>query len=75
MRAAGDARSLGLYGFGAAAHIVAQVARHEQRRVLAFTRTRHRATVLTDGRILFTGGSNLDWRLPELKTAEVYSTD
>jgi propanol-preferring alcohol dehydrogenase len=38
LRAAGDARSLGLYGFGAAAHIVAQVARHEQRRVLAFTR-------------------------------------
>ena len=29
---------LGLYGFGAAAHIVAQVARHEGRRVFAFTR-------------------------------------
>ena len=32
------ARSIGLYGFGAAAHIVAQVCRHEQRRVYAFTR-------------------------------------
>ncbi len=36
--AAGDARSLGLYGFGAAAHVVAQVARHQGRRVFAFTR-------------------------------------
>ena len=38
LRAAGDAASLGLYGFGAAAHLVAQVARHEGRRVFAFTR-------------------------------------
>jgi propanol-preferring alcohol dehydrogenase len=38
LRAAGDARRLGLYGFGAAAHLVAQVARHEGRRVFAFTR-------------------------------------
>ena len=38
LRAAGDAESLGLYGFGAAAHIVAQVARSEGRRVFAFTR-------------------------------------
>jgi propanol-preferring alcohol dehydrogenase len=36
--AAGDAPRLGLYGFGAAAHIVAQVARHEGRRVFAFTK-------------------------------------
>ena len=33
-----DARRLGLYGFGAAAHIVIQVARHFGQRVLAFTR-------------------------------------
>ena len=38
LRAAGDAERLGLYGFGAAAHIVAQLAVHEGRRVLAFTR-------------------------------------
>ncbi len=38
LRMAGDARRLGLYGFGAAAHIVAQVARHEGREVYAFTR-------------------------------------
>jgi propanol-preferring alcohol dehydrogenase len=38
LRLAGDAARLGLYGFGAAAHIVAQVAVHEGRRVYAFTR-------------------------------------
>jgi propanol-preferring alcohol dehydrogenase len=38
LRMAGDARRLGLYGFGAAAHILAQVARHQGRRVFAFTR-------------------------------------
>jgi propanol-preferring alcohol dehydrogenase len=35
---AGDARNLGLYGFGAAAHILAQVARWQGRSVFAFTR-------------------------------------
>jgi propanol-preferring alcohol dehydrogenase len=34
----GDAERLGLYGFGASAHIVCQVARHQGRRVFAFTR-------------------------------------
>src|SRR5574337_623805 len=39
LRAAGDdAADLGLYGFGAAAHLLAQVARHQGRRVYAFTR-------------------------------------
>lgn len=35
---AGDARRLGIYGFGAAAHIIAQVAVHQGREVFAFTR-------------------------------------
>ena len=38
LRMAGDAERVGLYGFGASAHIVAQVARHEGRRVFAFTK-------------------------------------
>jgi propanol-preferring alcohol dehydrogenase len=38
LRKTGDAKRLGIYGFGAAAHIVAQVARHEGREVFAFTR-------------------------------------
>lgn len=38
-RMAGEGRRLGLYGFGAAAHIVVQLARHQGQRVYAFTRT------------------------------------
>jgi propanol-preferring alcohol dehydrogenase len=38
LRMVGDARRLGIYGFGAAAHIIAQVAIHEGREVFAFTR-------------------------------------
>lgn len=34
----GDARRIGLYGFGAAAHIIAQVARHQGNEIYAFTR-------------------------------------
>ena len=37
LRMAGDGRRLGLYGFGAAAHIIAQVARWQGRQVFAFT--------------------------------------
>ena len=39
LRMAGDARRLGIYGFGAAAHIVAQIARWQGRRLFAFTRS------------------------------------
>lgn len=38
LRMAGEARHLGLYGFGAAAHIVTQLALSQGRRVYAFTR-------------------------------------
>jgi alcohol dehydrogenase, propanol-preferring len=38
LRKAGEAKRLGIYGFGAAAHIVTQVARHQGREVFAFTR-------------------------------------
>ena len=38
LKLAGDGQQLGIYGFGAAAHIVAQVAIHEGREVYAFTR-------------------------------------
>jgi propanol-preferring alcohol dehydrogenase len=36
-RMAGEAPRLGLYGFGAAAHLIAQVAVHQRREVFAFT--------------------------------------
>jgi propanol-preferring alcohol dehydrogenase len=42
-RMAGDVERLGLYGFGAAAHTIAQVARFEGRRVYAFVRPGDRA--------------------------------
>ena len=38
LRMAGEGKNLGLYGFGAAAHIIAQVARWQGREVFAFTR-------------------------------------
>jgi len=38
LRLAGDATRLGLYGFGSSAHLIAQVARWQGRRVFAFTR-------------------------------------
>jgi len=38
LRMAGAAERIGIYGFGAAAHIVAQLARHEGRTIAAFTR-------------------------------------
>jgi propanol-preferring alcohol dehydrogenase len=37
-RMTGDAARIGLYGFGASAHIIAQVARYQGRRFYAFTR-------------------------------------
>jgi propanol-preferring alcohol dehydrogenase len=38
LKMTGDARRLGIYGFGAAAHIVAQVAQYQGRQIFAFTR-------------------------------------
>ena len=35
---AGNAQSIGIYGFGAAAHIIAQVLKHQGREFFAFTR-------------------------------------
>ncbi len=39
LRMTGDAERLGLYGFGSSAHMIAQAAVHQGRRVFAFTRT------------------------------------
>jgi alcohol dehydrogenase, propanol-preferring len=41
--AAGEAKTIGLYGFGAAAHVIAQVCRWQGRKVCAFTRAGDRA--------------------------------
>jgi alcohol dehydrogenase, propanol-preferring len=55
LRAAGDAERLGLYGFGSSAHIVAQVARWEGRRVFAFTRPGDKETQV------FARGLGAEW--------------
>lgn len=44
LNAAGSGKCLGIYGFGAAAHIVSQIARWQGRRIHAFTRPGDRAT-------------------------------
>ena len=44
LQRAGDARNIGLYGFGAAAHIAIQILRYQHRNVYAFTRTDDRAS-------------------------------
>ena len=44
LRMAGDARHVGIYGFGSAAHIVTQVAARQNRKVYAFTRPGDTAT-------------------------------
>ncbi len=60
LRAGGDTRQIRIYGFGAAAHIAAQVARFEGRKVYGFTRPGDRvaqdfARAITGG---WTGGSD-----------------
>jgi len=44
LKLAGEAKRLGLYGFGAAAHIIAQVARRQGREIYAFTKPGDEAT-------------------------------
>jgi propanol-preferring alcohol dehydrogenase len=68
---AGDARRLGIYGFGAAAHIVAQVARFEGRDIYAFTKpgdTEGQAFALENG-ALWAGDSTV--APPELLDAAI----
>lgn len=59
-RMAGDGRRLGLYGFGAAAHILVQIAAHDGRDVLAFTRPGDEAgqAFARDLGAVWAGGSN-----------------
>jgi propanol-preferring alcohol dehydrogenase len=52
---AGDAEHIGLYGFGSAAHIIAQVARHQGRKVYAFTRPGNEA------QLAFARSMGVDW--------------
>jgi alcohol dehydrogenase, propanol-preferring len=62
---AGDASRIGIYGFGAAAHIVAQVARHQGRTVYAFTRPGDTAAQQFARRLGATWAGGSDERAPE----------
>jgi len=71
LRFAGDARRLGIYGFGAAAHIVAQVACAEGREVYAFTRSGDAPAQALARKVgaIWAGGS--DERAPEMLDAAI----
>lgn len=66
---AGTARNLGLYGFGAAAHILAQVARWQGRSVFAFTRQGDIATQDFARRLGAVWAGDSDQKPPELLDA------
>src|ERR1043166_7603222 len=59
-RKTGDARRLGIYGFGNAAHLIAQIALHEGRKLFAFTRPGDPATQQAAKELgaVWAGGSN-----------------
>lgn len=68
---AGAARRLGLYGFGAAAHIVIQVARHQGREVYAFTRAGDEAAQSFARRLGAVWAGSSEERPPELLDAAI----
>ncbi len=72
-RKTGDARRLGIYGFGAAAHLIAQVAVHEKRELYAFTRPGDEAGQISARKLgAWAGGS--DQMPPEkLDAAIIYA--
>jgi alcohol dehydrogenase, propanol-preferring len=65
LNAGGDGVRLGLYGFGASAHIVAQVARYQGRRVFAITRPGDTASQEFAIRLGATWAGDTDQALPE----------
>ena len=59
-RKTGDARRLGIYGFGNAAHLIAQVARYQKKEIYAFTRRGDKAGQESARRLgaVWAGGSD-----------------
>ena len=70
-RKTGDARRLGIYGFGNAAHLIAQIAIYEGRELFAFTRPGDKATQQAAKKLgaVWAGGS--DEMLPEKLDAAI----
>jgi propanol-preferring alcohol dehydrogenase len=75
LQAAGPASSVGIYGFGAAAHLVAQIVRWQERRLFAFTRPgdRERQAYARSLGAAWAGGS--DEAPPELLDAAILFAD
>lgn len=71
LRFAGTASILGLYGFGAAAHIIVQVARKQGRRVFAFTRPGDKSTQAFALRLGAEWAGGSDEKPPELLDAAI----
>lgn len=71
---AGDAKRLGLYGFGAAAHIIAQVAIWQGRSVFAFTKPGDKGTQVFAGELgaVWAGGSD-EWPPEPLDAAIIFA--
>jgi len=73
-RKTGDARRLGIYGFGAAAHLIAQVAVHEKRELYTFTRPGDEAGQKAARKLgaVWAGGSD-ELPLEKLDAAIIYA--
>jgi propanol-preferring alcohol dehydrogenase len=70
----GDARNIGIYGFGAAAHIVTQVAVYQGRKVYAFTRSGDETTQQFAGKLGATWSGGSDEPAPaELDAAIIFA--
>lgn len=70
-RMTGDAEALGLYGFGAAAHILTQLAVHQGRRIYAFTRPGDRAAQAFARRVGAAWAGDADAPAPEVLDAAI----
>jgi propanol-preferring alcohol dehydrogenase len=76
LRMVGDAERIGLYGFGASAHIIAQVAEWQGRRVFAFTRPGDEATQAFARRLGAVWAGGADEAPPEpLDAAIIFAPD
>lgn len=71
LKFAGEAKRLGIYGFGAAAHIIAQVAVHQGREVFAFTRPGDIAAQRFARRLGATWAGDSDEQAPQLLEAAI----
>jgi len=76
LKIAGPAKTVGLYGFGAAAHIIAQVAKWQGRRVFAFTKPQDLSTQAFARQIGASWAGGSDEMPPEsLDAAIIFATE